>query len=166
MSLTLVDVLLNQVDELLGSDSGTSKLLPFAIQASWVTGKWGKLKTYISLSSNSLESDFDTGIGSALLALHDEDLNQFSVAVQKLRQNCARILSTSNTASLQACHDVVLKFHALAEVEGISGVRITKGSDRRVVLENMERRIEVLGAFLSDKQYLLGLRRAAMQLSP
>ena len=164
--LNLVDVLLNQVDGLLGSESATSKLLPFAIQASWVTGKWEKLRKYISLSSNSLESEFDTGIGCALLALHDKEVELFSVAVQKLRQNSARVLSTTNTASLQACHDVMLRFHALAEVEAISGVRLMANSDRRVVLENMDRRIEVLGAFLSDKQYLLGLRRAAMQLSP
>ncbi len=166
MSLIIVDVLLNQVDGLLGSNSAASKLLPFAIQASWVTGKWTKLKQYVSLSSNSLESDFDTGIGSALLALHDKDLDHFSVVVQKLRQNSARILSTTNTASLQACHDVVLRFHALAEMEAISGARSTADCDREVVLENMGRRIEVLGAFLSEKQYLLGLRRAAMQLSP
>lgn len=164
--LTRADVLLNQLDGLLGADSATSKLLPFAIQASWVTGKWGKLKQYIGLSSNPLESDFDTGMGSALLALHDRELDHFSVAVQKLRQNTATILSTTNTASLQSCHEVMLRFHALAEVEAISGARTPVDRDRRVVLENMERRIEVLGAFLSDKQYLLGLRRAAMQLSP
>lgn len=165
MSLTLVDVLLNQVDGLLESHSATSKLLPFAIQASWVAGKWAKLRKYVSLSSNPLESDFDIGLGSALLALHDKDLDHFSEAVQKLRQNSARILSTTNTASLQACHDVVLRFHALAEVEAISGARTAADRDREVVLENMGRRIDVLGAFLSEKQYLLGLRRAAMQLS-
>ncbi len=157
--------MLNQVDGLPLSDSAMSRLLPFAIEASWVTGKWGKLGKYLSLSSNSLESDFNTGIGSALLALHNKEIEQFTIAVQKLRQNSARNLSTTTTASLQACHDVMLRFHILAEVEAISGVRAAGQCDRRALLESMERRIEVLGAFLSDKQYLLGLRRATMQLS-
>lgn len=157
--------MLNQVDGLPLSASAMSRLLPFAIEASWVTGKWGKLGKYLSLSSNSLESDFNTGIGSALLALHNKEIEQFTIAVQKLRQNSARNLSTTTTASLQACHDVMLRFHILAEVEAISGVRAAGQCDRRALLESMERRIEVLGAFLSDKQYLLGLRRATMQLS-
>jgi hypothetical protein len=59
----------------------------------------GKLGKYLSLSSNSLESDFNTGIGSALLALHNKEIEQFTIAVQKLRQNSARNLSTTTTAS-------------------------------------------------------------------
>ncbi len=158
--------MLNQVDGLLVSDCANSKLLPFAVEASWVTGKWEKLKKYVSLSSNAVDSDFNTGIGFALLALHNEDMVRFSEAVQKLRRNNARILSTTTAASLQACHDVLLRFHVLAEVEAISGIRAHAQSSRRVILEAMEPRIEILGAFLSDKQYVLGLRRAAMQLSP
>lgn len=160
------DVLLNQVEGLPQSDSALSKLLPFAIEATWVTGKWGKLEKYLNLSSNSLESDFSTGIGSALLALHKNDMEKFKIILHELRQSSARNLSTTTTASLQACHDVILRFHILTEVEAISGVHASGRCDRRSLMESMERRIEVLGAFLSDKQYLLGIRRAAMQLSP
>jgi len=41
----------------------------------------------------------------------------------------------------------------------------TKPSDRDVILENLDRRLDIIGAYTSDKQYLLGLRRAAMSLS-
>jgi hypothetical protein len=40
-----------------------------------------------------------------------------------------------------------------------------QGVERLNILESLNRRLEVLGAYLNDKQYLLGIRRAAMQLS-
>jgi serine/threonine-protein kinase ATR len=58
----------------------------------------------------------------------------------------------------------MLKFHVLTELEMIAG---TDSPDigREKVLESLNRRLEVVGAYLNDKQYLLGIRRAAMQLS-
>ena len=74
-------------------------------------------------------------------------------------------MSANTTTSLQACHDTMLKFHVITEVEIISGLHDLETQDRPALLESLDRRLEVFGAFLSDKQYSLGLRRAAMQLS-
>jgi serine/threonine-protein kinase ATR len=41
----------------------------------------------------------------------------------------------------------------------------TRLSNRQVVIENLDRRLDIIGAYTSDKQYLLGLRRATMSLS-
>ena len=139
--------------------------LPFAAEAAWVTGKWSKLRTYINMYSGSITGSFNVGIGSALLALFEGHDDQFLITVDALRQSLAKSLSTSNTGSLQACHDAMLKLHALTEVELISGVRSAKDTDLPRLIVTLNHRLDVLGAFTSDKQYLLGLRRAAMQLS-
>ena len=137
--------------------------LPFATEASWVTGKWDKLKGYLSMSEAS-DGDFNVGIGRALLALSEDNRSLFSSALDSLRLNTVRGLSTTNTTSLQGCHDSLLKFHALAELEMIGGAEEMHTSKKSSLLSLMDQRLDVLGPFVSDKQYLLGLRRAAMQL--
>ena len=138
--------------------------LPFATEASWVTGKWDKLKGYLSMSQEASDGEFNVGIGRALLALSEEDRSQFSSVLDQLRLNTVRGLSTTNTTSLQGCHDSLLKFHALAELEMIGGAEEMHISKKSSLLSLLDQRLDVLGPFVSDKQYLLGLRRAAMQL--
>lgn len=86
-------------------------------------------------------------------------------SIAALRGNLAKSLSSSNTNSLQACHDTLVKLHALYEIEAISGVMTSIAPEREVILENLDRRLDVIGAYTSDKQYLLGVRRATMLVS-
>lgn len=139
--------------------------LPFATEASWVTGKWDKLKEYLSMSTEASDGDFNIGIGRALLALSEDNISQFSIVLDQLRRNTARSLSATNTTSLQGCHDSLLRFHALAELEMIGGAADMNKNKKSSLVSSMDHRLDVLGPFVSDKQYLLGLRRAAMQLS-
>ncbi len=154
-------MLLNQIDGFQPSQASTTLSLPFAAEASWVTGKWSKLREYLSPSREALGGDFNVRMGGALLALAQGELHKFSEALKNLRHTTARSLSTTNTASLQACHEAMLRFHAITEVEAISSARAEKSS----LLSSLEKRLDILGAFVSEKQYLLGLRRATMQLS-
>ena len=108
--------------------------------------------------------DFNIGIGKALLALSDADFGGFNVVMSQLRHINARSLSATNTTSLQICHSTMLRFHAITEVEAISGV-LSDELEKTALLSSFDKRLDVLGTFLSDKQYLLGLRRATMQLS-
>ena len=163
--LILEDVLLNQVEGFHQSDATSTLSLPFAIEASWVTGKWDKLKRYLSMSTEALDGDFNVGVGRALLALSEDDISQFSIVLDQLRHNTARGLSVTNTMSLQGCHDSLLKFHALAEIEMIGSSKDMDKKKKSSLVTSMDRRLDVLGPFMSDKQYLLGLRRASMQLS-
>lgn len=130
-----------------------------------MTGKWAKLKQYISLSSDVNREDFNVGIGRALDSLSQKDYQGFSTILENLRQTTAENLSASNTESLRACHDAMLKFHSITEVEAISGVLNSNEDDKLSLLSSLNRRLELLGAFVTDKQYVLGLRRATMQLS-
>lgn len=130
-----------------------------------MTGKWNKLRQYLSPSVEAFNEDFNVRIGGALLALSEGDVKKFSASLNKLRQITARGLSTTNTASLQACHEAMLRFQAITEVETISGVNAADENDKPSLLSTLDKRLDLLGAFASDKQYLLGLRRATMQLS-
>ena len=134
------------------------------MEASWATGKWGVLEQYIQSSADTLSGDFNVNIGLALLALHKGDAKRFIALIGNIRESIAKRLSRANTASLQACHEELLELHVLSEVELISGVSSFE-TDRESVLKTNNLRLPVLGAFSQNKQYLLSLRRATMQLS-
>lgn len=142
-----------------------SKLLPFAAEASWATGRWNILAKYTSLAPPGIGEDFNVNVGRALLALQKGDEDIFKFSIKSLRDRIARSLSTATTSSLGACHDTTLKLHVLTELEMIAGIDQATNGDLPGILESLNRRLEVIGAFLNDKQYLLGIRRAAMQLS-
>ena len=141
-----------------------SPLLPFATEASWATGRWAALEKYTSLLPRTPGEDFNISIGRSLLALHKQDTGLFTSIIQSLREQIACSLSTSTTSSIAACHDTMLKFHVLTELEMIAGTADST-TGRANIIDTLSRRLEVIGAYLNDKQYLLGIRRAAMQLS-
>lgn len=163
--LTRLDVLLNQIDGFKVSSAASSLSLPFACEASWVTSKWSKLEEYIAHVPGSLNGNFNIEVGRALLALAKNEKEDSAQILDDVRRRTARSLSATNTASLQACHDALLKLHALTEIEAIGGVRKHGSVDKPTLVRSLNQRLDLLGALSSDKQYLLGLRRAAMQLS-
>lgn len=160
------DVLLNQIDGFESTSAKSLITLPFACEAAWVTGKWNKLEEYVGLASEELTGNFNIGIGQALLALARNENEIFIQILGDVRRRTARTLSATNTASLQACHNILLRFHALTEIEAIGGARKHDGSvDKSALTVSLDQRLDLLGAFNSDKQFLLGLRRAVMQSS-
>lgn len=160
------DAVLRYVDSFqAGSVKNLPQLLPFASEASWVTGKWRFLESSIHAASDSLSEHFNVGVGAALVALRQNKHDEFLSTLAILRQKIARSLSASSTTSVQACHGHLLKLHALYEMEAISGLNPSSRIDREIMLATLDRRLEVLGTYTSDKQYLLGVRRATMQLT-
>ncbi|OJD39951.1 protein kinase rad3 [Diplodia corticola] len=140
------------------------KILSLAAEASWVTGKWKVLGDLLSTAPAGLQ-EFNVAVGDVLLSLRQKDVNGFIAKINDLRESIARGLSPSTTASLQACHDPMLKLHVLYEIEAISGAADASSMSRTDLLKNMDRRLDFLGAYTAEKQYILGLRRATMQLS-
>ncbi|KAH4967839.1 hypothetical protein HBI26_107510 [Parastagonospora nodorum] len=162
------DSILNYVDGFHASNSLSNSTLPFAAEAAWSAGKWPQLERILG-SSPAPEKisilDFNVGVGRALLALRHKDSTAFQAIITTLREALAAGLSPSTTSSIQACHDHLVKLHALYELEAVSGMTSTMPPNREVILENLDRRLDIIGAYTSDKQYLLGVRRAAMSLS-
>lgn len=164
----MTDSILNYVEGFRASNHSSDSVLPFAVEAAWSAAKWDQLERILRPSTvlpvTSLP-DFNVGIGHALLALRRRDGAEFRKIVASLRGTVVARLSPSTTSSIQACHDQLVKLHALYELETISGINPTKMSNHDVILENLDRRLDIIGAYTSDKQYLLGLRRATMSLS-
>jgi len=145
--------------------SSVSRILPFATEASWTTGRWQTLEKYTSLATKDIGEDFNVSVGSALLALYRKDIAGFTSTLNSVREQIASSMSMASSLSIGACHDTMLKFHVLTELEMIAGTDSPE-LDHTHVIESLNRRLAVLGAYLNDKQYLLGIRRAALQLSP
>lgn len=135
------------------------------MEAAWITGRWDKLQGYLELCAKEGNGDFNVGIGCALNALLQSRGEAFSEIINELRLNIARAITANSVTSLQSCHDDMLKLHALSEVDSIANARTETVSSYAGLLHALDRRLDVLGGYLSDKQYLLGLRRAAMELS-
>lgn len=165
-SLTFLDAIVTRFEVLKQYESAASRLLPFAVEASWITGRWDKLQGYLELGAGKGTGEFNVGIGSALNALRQKGASAFIEIVNELRLSVAKSLTANSVASLQSCHDDMLRLHALADVEAI----VQAGPDdshpsKDFLLRTLNRRLNVLGGYLADKQYLLGLRRAAMELA-
>jgi serine/threonine-protein kinase ATR len=156
------------VDGFHANSSFSTKTLPFAAEAAWSAGKWEQLErllgTFNGVDSNSF-IDFNIGVGQALLALRQNETAKFQRIIGQLRELVAKSLTPSTTTSVQASHEHLVKLHALYEIEAVSGIGTEATVEREVILENLDRRLDILGAYTSDKQYLLGIRRAVMTLS-
>lgn len=163
--LTTPDVLLNHVSGMTIDGATINKIAPFAVEAAWATNRWETLQKYLDSPSagNNLE-DFNLGIGSALLALRDGQNDNFVRQIQELKEKTASTMSLSTTASLQAAHESMLKCHVLADLDIIAGDHKKEIADQQDTMTLLSRRLEVLGAYTNDKQYVLGIRRAAMEL--
>lgn len=159
-----LDVLLNHISGMNTDGSTINKIAPFAVEASWATGRWETLQKYLeSYNAGSHQDEFNLGIGSVLLALKDGRTESFVNQIREWKEKIGSSMSLSTTASLQAAHDSMLRCHVLADLEIIAGERKNEDEDQQV-MTILNRRLEVIGAYVSDKQYVLGIRRAAMEL--
>ncbi|KAK4155321.1 hypothetical protein C8A00DRAFT_42044 [Chaetomidium leptoderma] len=157
------DVLLNYVEGMTANP--VTRIAPFAVEASWATGRWRTLEKYLLLyNAGDVSEVFNLGVGHALLCLRDGNVEKFKEHVQMLRDKVSGSMTYSATSSLRASHDAMLKCHVLSDLEMIANERLKGDGDQQAVLTALDRRLEVLGAYVSDKQYLLGIRRAAMEL--
>lgn len=150
------------------ANSLSPSTLPFAAEAAWSAGKWTQLERILGPSTDKVVAtaiDFNVGVGKALLALYQTNEAEFRNITAALRGTLSQGLSPSNTHSLQACHDTMVKLHALYEIETISGVMTPTTPERETILANLDHRLDIIGAYTSDKQYLLGIRRATMLVS-
>ena len=140
--------------------------MPFAVEAAWVTGRWESLLKFKSRFHGSILQDFNISMAALFESLRkNRHLDCFTGTVQSMREKIASEMTASATSSLQAAHELLLKCHVLADLEIIIGSKSGEEDERRVMMTLLDGRLEVIGAYFSDKQYLLGIRRAAMELT-
>ncbi|KAK1839602.1 protein kinase rad3 [Colletotrichum chrysophilum] len=161
------DVLLNYVEGMHTEPSMENKIVPYAVEAAWATRRWDTLSKYTSRFHGSTLEDFNVSVGQIFNTLKQEGAEGVAISqmLQSMREKIASAMTYSATSSLQACHDLRLRCHVLTDLEIIVGMQEGNDDARQDVLTMLNRRLEVLGAYVNDKQYLLGIRRAAMELS-
>lgn len=123
------------------------------------------MRSYLQLSSEQHTADFNIGVGSAFDAFRLGNITSFQETIDNLRLSIAKSLTVNSATSLQSCHDSILRLHALTEMESIGNAGTQGYNSHSEISDALSRRLDVLGGYLSDKQYLLGLRRATMELS-
>ncbi|CAI4211035.1 unnamed protein product [Parascedosporium putredinis] len=164
------DVLLNYAEGMHLQAGAQTKILPFAVEASWATSRWESLSKYLDLakSSEAAYADFDVAIGEVFRDFHLGRTDNLLPAINGIRERIAASMGFTETASLQSCHDIMLRCHILTDLELILShqgqSQLGDELDNRPTLSILRRRLDVLGAYVEDKQYLLSIQRAAMEL--
>ncbi|RYP19412.1 hypothetical protein DL765_003385 [Monosporascus sp. GIB2] len=160
------DVLLNYVEGIEKHTAVTTinRIVPYAVEASWATGRWQTMRKFISKYQGDHTENFNVSIAQALLYLQQGWTKSFVEEMKILRERVASSMTFSATSSLQTCHEPLLKCHVLTDLELIAGINNDETQHLQETLKSLNRRLEVLGSYVNDKQYVLGIRRAAMEL--
>ncbi|KAL2758545.1 hypothetical protein ACRALDRAFT_2099058 [Sodiomyces alcalophilus JCM 7366] len=160
------DVLLNYVEGMQTEPMSENKIVPFAVEAAWATGRWESLSKYASRFQGNPLDDFNVGIAELFNAMRHGQHGGvgFKQTMQSLREKIASAMTYSATSSLQSSHELMLRCHVLTDMEIIADTVEAEGPAHQKVLDLLNRRLEVLGPYVNDKQYLLGVRRATMEL--
>ncbi|GAB1729612.1 hypothetical protein NU195Hw_Modified_171t1 [Hortaea werneckii] len=140
--------------------SASDKILSLALEGQWMTADLQGLKLQLEgMEDSNPTSKFNLGLSNLLIATADGGDDSFSSQLSTLRTAIVGTMTTSGTNTLQACHPELGKLHALYEIEALN----SKGQeDISRFVEASPKRLDALGSYMTDKQYLLGLRRAAM----
>ncbi|RYP81209.1 hypothetical protein DL769_002101 [Monosporascus sp. CRB-8-3] len=160
------DVLLNYVEGIEKHTAVTTinRIVPYAVEASWATGRWQTMRKFISKYQGDHTENFNMSIAQALLYLQQGWTKSFVEEMKILRERVASSMTFSATSSLQTCHEPLLKCHVLTDLELIAGINNDETQHLQETLKSLNRRLEVLGSYVNDKQYVLGIRRAAMEI--
>jgi serine/threonine-protein kinase ATR len=144
------------------------RLLSLMSEAAWSTGKRiPDMLDFIGGYQVPVDEnlDFNIGVGKVLLEeLSENPDRKTSQILRGLRLSLAKSLTPATTTSLQSCHDQMLKLHALYEIDALSKCQTLTPADKVVMHTSLSRRLDILGSYLPDKQYLLSIRRAMMCL--
>ncbi|KAG5942731.1 hypothetical protein E4U59_000920 [Claviceps monticola] len=158
------DMLFNHVEGLQPDASTDSRVIPFAVEAAWTTNRWDSLAKFLVRYQGDIFQDFNISLASLFNSLHRRSSpDTFEKIVRGIQDKIASSMTASVTVSLHAAHDLLLKCHLLTDLEAI--VSSDGDRDRQRTMTLLDGRLEMIGGRFGDKQYLLGVRRAAMELS-
>lgn len=122
------------------------------------------MEKFIKKYEGDHTENFNVSIAQALLYLQKGWNKAFVNEMRTLRERVNSSMTFSVTSSLQACHEPMLKCHVLTDLELIAGINNDGNQHPQEILKTLNRRLEVLGSYVNDKQYILSIRRAAMEL--
>jgi len=135
-------------------------LLPAAIEACYMIGDSASLDRQLAITPETLVDDFNVCIGHAVQAANAEDPARVMEYVTSMRRAVTTSMSAATGTSLHGCHAELRRLHMLTEIEALTaGVNDTP-QEMAVLFERFEKRLNAVGSYISDKQSILGIRRA------
>lgn len=151
------DLLLDRYEGIaLRTNSTPGQLKPYAIEAAWSAGRWKELSRLIS---HDRGEDFSSHVGAVLNSMQHGSVE--TEGISELFRVTATELTPNAISSFQNSHDVMLRLQVVDDIRIITEATPETRSD---TLNILEKRLEVLGSNVHDKQYILGIRRAAMRI--
>lgn len=163
LTLTRSDVLLNHVEGMHVGQSNVNKIMPFAVEAAWVTNRWESLTKFTQRFQGNPMQDFNISVATLFEKYGSKGSPEaFFNCLAETRANIATTMSPSTTASLQSAHEQILQCHVLADIELMIKTPFGTHEATENTMRVLEGRLSLMGAYFNDKQYLLGIRRAFM----
>ncbi|EFX01973.1 inositol kinase kinase [Grosmannia clavigera kw1407] len=139
-----------------------NKVLPLALEAAWATFQWPRLSALAALHKGEVADVFNVGIARALCHLRQQQTDEFGRVLDRMVDGVAAAVSYSTTSSLQACHETMLKAHVVTDLRMIGAAAGGTAETARKALATVVQRLDLLED-VSNKRYVLGLQRAAME---
>ena len=127
-----------------------------------MTSKWQKMKEYV-LACESTDPDYFTELSRFFDAIQKSDEPSAMSLLHDLVQHTTSRLDASSTISIHSARDTILKLTSISEVRSVIAAN---AQDRHERLSILNKRLNVIGSYDHDKQFILGIRRAAMGLNP
>ncbi|KAL5628224.1 hypothetical protein BROUX41_002972 [Berkeleyomyces rouxiae] len=162
------DVLLSYADSLRQHSALENKISSFAVEAAWATGRWEDLNKHVRSYNGNILDDFNVSIGEIFRCLYNKEYESIPGTITMIREKISAALTPTTTSSLQGCRDLLLQCHVLSDLEMILANKHKVAGEvppnNDIIMTKLTRRVGVLGSFASDKHYVLGIQRAAMEL--
>ncbi|KAL1589379.1 hypothetical protein WHR41_01968 [Cladosporium halotolerans] len=145
------------------SRSSLTVLLPSAVEACYMTGDMASLTRQLELAAEEMADDFNVGIGRAIKANSLAGPEAVVECVTSMRKSVATGMSAASGSSLHGCHTELRRLHILSEIEALRCKGDETPDSMKELFERLDKRLGAVGSYISDKQSILGIRRAMFQ---
>ncbi|KAF2487961.1 hypothetical protein BDY17DRAFT_290011 [Neohortaea acidophila] len=139
--------------------NAAARLLPDILGAQMMNGDLEGLYTTLESTAFPMQSDFNAGIAGLVRAVADHDVPAVTTHIKRLRTSITQSMTAASSSSVQGSHEDLKKLHVLGEVEMLCSDDL----NTMEVKTMLERRLAVIGSYVLDKQYVLGVRRVIME---
>ena len=142
------------------SKSSLAGLLPSAIEACCMTNDSASLTRHLQATPETMADDYNVSIGHIIDANNLSDPDALMKRVKSIRKTITTSMTAANGSSLNGCHTELRRLHILSEIEMLKDGWHETPESMTVTFENFEKRLNAVGSYISDKQSILGIRRA------
>ena len=142
------------------SNSSLANLLPSAIEACCMTNDSASLTRHLKATPETMTDDYNVGIGHIIDANNMSDPDALMRHVKSIRKTITTSMTAASGSSLNGCHTELRRLHILSEIEMLKDGWHETPESMTTTFENFEKRLSAVGSYISDKQSILGIRRA------